>query len=61
PVVGAWDFCSNATHLCGRTGIPSIGFGPGDGSLAHSTQDSVPIDELVDAAKFYALFALMIT
>ncbi len=56
PVVGAWDFCSNATHLCGRTGIPSIGFGPGDGSLAHSTQDSVPIDELTDAAKFYTLF-----
>jgi len=61
PVVGAWDFCSNATHLCGRTGIPSIGFGPGDGSLAHSTQDSVPVDELVDAAKFYALFPVMLT
>ncbi len=61
PVVGAWDFCSNATHLCGRTGIPSIGFGPGDGSLAHSTRDSVPIDELVDAAKFYALFPLFIS
>ncbi len=61
PVVGAWDFCSNATHLCGRTGIPSIGFGPGDGSLAHSTQDSVPIKELVDAAKFYALFPFMIS
>jgi len=61
PVVGAWDFCSNATHLCGRTGIPSIGFGPGDGSLAHSTQDSVPIDEMVDAAKFYALFPLVIS
>jgi putative selenium metabolism hydrolase len=61
PVVGAWDFCSNATQLCGRTGIPGIGFGPGDGSLAHSTQDSVPIDELVDAAKFYALFPVMLT
>jgi putative selenium metabolism hydrolase len=59
PVVGVWDFCSNATMLCGRTGIPGIGFGPGDGSLAHSTQDSVPIDELVDAAKFYALLPVM--
>ncbi len=61
PVVGAWDFCSNATYLCGRTGIPSIGFGPGDGSLAHSTQDSVPINEMVDAAKFYALFPFLIS
>lgn len=58
PVVGAWDFCTNATHLCGRTGIPAIGFGPGDGSLCHSTQDSVKDTELVDSAKFYALFPL---
>lgn len=58
PVVGAWDFCTNATHLCGRTGIPAIGFGPGDGSLCHSTQDGVKVSELVDASKFYALFAV---
>lgn len=56
PVVGKWDFCTNATHLCGRTGIPSLGFGPGDESLCHSTEDKVPISELVDAIKFYALF-----
>ncbi|MFO7848921.1 MAG: YgeY family selenium metabolism-linked hydrolase [Spirochaetia bacterium] len=59
--VGVWDFCSNATHLCGRTGIPSIGFGPGDGSLAHSNQDSVPVAELIDAAKFYSLFPVIIS
>jgi putative selenium metabolism hydrolase len=58
PVVGSWDFCTNATHLCGRTGIPAIGFGPGDGSLCHSTQDKVLDSEVVDAAKFYALFPL---
>lgn len=59
PVVGVWDFCSNATMLCGKTGIPGVGFGPGDGSLAHSTEDSVPIDELVGAAKFYALYPVV--
>lgn len=59
--VGVWDFCSNATHLCGRTGIPSIGFGPGDGSLAHSNQDSVPVAELIDAAKFYTLFPVLLS
>jgi putative selenium metabolism hydrolase len=56
PVIGAWDFCTNATHLCGRTGIPAIGLGPGDGSLCHSTQDGVRDDELVEAAAFYAIF-----
>ncbi len=54
PTVGRWDFCTNATHLCGRMGIPAIGYGPGDGSLCHSTQDKLPIDELVKATKFYA-------
>lgn len=61
PVVTKWDFCTNATHLCGRTGIPSVGFGPGDSSLCHSTEDKVPIQELIDAVKFYALFPFTIT
>ena len=58
PVVGRWDFCTNATHLCGRMGIPAIGYGPGDGSLCHSTQDKLPIDELIKATKFYAALPL---
>jgi putative selenium metabolism hydrolase len=61
PVVGKWDFCTNATHLCGRTGIPSLGFGPGDGSLCHSNEDKISITELVDAIKFYTAFPLVIS
>ncbi len=61
PVVGKWDFCTNATHLCGITGIPSIGFGPGDGSLCHSNEDKISIKELVDAIKFYTAFPLVIS
>ncbi len=56
PVVGKWDFCTNATSLCGRTGIPALGFGPGDEELCHSSEDRVPVDELVEAVKFYAAF-----
>lgn len=58
PVVDVWPFCTNATALCGRQGIPAIGFGPGDGNLSHSTQEKVHVDEYVDAAKFYALLAI---
>lgn len=58
PEVGRWDFCTNATHLCGRMGIPAIGYGPGDSSLCHSTQDKVPVDELIQATKFYAALPL---
>lgn len=61
PIVGKWDFCTNATHLCGRTGIPSLGFGPGDGSLCHSNEDKISIKELVDAIKFYTIFPFVIS
>jgi putative selenium metabolism hydrolase len=61
PVVGKWDFCTNATHLCGRTGIPSLGFGPGEESLCHSNEDKISIQELVDAIKFYTVFPFVIS
>ena len=61
PVVGKWDFCTNATHLCGRAGIPSLGFGPGDSSLCHSNEDKIVIKELVEAVKFYAAFPFVIS
>lgn len=60
PVVGRWDFCTNATHLCGRMGIPAIGYGPGDSSLCHSTDDKVPVAELLDAICFYAALPLFV-
>jgi putative selenium metabolism hydrolase len=61
PVVGKWDFCTNATHLCGKAGIPSLGFGPGDGSLCHSNQDKLSIKELLEAIKFYIAFPFVIS
>ena len=58
PEVTKWDFCTNATHLCGRMGIPAMGYGPGDETLCHGTQDKVPVNELLDAIKFYAALPL---
>lgn len=58
PEVTKWDFCTNATHLCGRMGIPAMGYGPGDETLCHGTQDKVPVDELLDAIKLYAALPL---
>jgi len=58
PEVTKWDFSTNATHLCGRMGIPSLGYGPGDSTLPHSSDDKVPVNELLDAIKFYAALAL---
>ncbi|MEA4812056.1 MAG: YgeY family selenium metabolism-linked hydrolase [Anaerolineaceae bacterium] len=57
--VTRWDFCTNATHLCGRTGIPSMGFGPGEESLCHTSQDQVSFTELLDALRFYVMLPLV--
>lgn len=60
PEITKWDFCTNATQLCGRAGIPAMGYGPGDETLCHGTQDKVPIGELLDAVKFYAALTLFV-
>jgi len=49
-----WDFSTNGTYWAGKAGIPSIGFGHGDEKTAHMTIENVPLDEVVNAAKFYA-------
>src|SRR5512145_106544 len=54
--LGTWDFSTNGTYWAGKAGIPSIGFGPGDEKFAHTSLEQVPLDDLVAATEFYALF-----
>ncbi len=58
--LGTWDFSTNGTYWAGKAGIPSIGFGPGDEELAHRIDEHVPLNEVVDATEFYALFPKML-
>ena len=58
---GKWSFSTNGTYWAGKAGIPSIGFGPGDEIYAHTTMDQVPLDEVVAATEFYALFPKMLS
>ena len=39
-------------------GIPVIGFGPGNEVLAHAPDEKVPIEHLVKASAFYAMFVM---
>jgi len=57
--LGTWDFSTNGTYWAGKAGIPSIGFGPGNEKFAHTIEEQVPLDEVVAAAEFYALFPKM--
>jgi len=57
PKVGRWTFSTNAVSINGMFGIPCVGFGPAPESVAHTVNDSVPIDHLVKSAAFYAAFS----
>ena len=57
---GKWGFSTNGIYWAGKAGIPSIGFGPGDELTAHTTEDSVSLDEVVKATEFYALLPSLI-
>lgn len=53
PSLGAWRFGVNATFMS-EAGIPTIGIGPGNENFAHTKDEHVPIDELIQASRIYA-------
>lgn len=57
---GKWDFSTNGNYWCGKAGIPSIGFGPGDEIYAHAVNEHVPLKDVVEATKFYGLLPVML-
>ncbi len=56
PRIDKWTFSTNGVAICGKHGIPCIGFGPGNEIYAHAPNEAVPIDHLVKASAFYALY-----
>jgi len=58
--LGTWNFSTNGTYWAGKAHIPAIGFGPGDEATAHTMEEHVPLDEVVQATEFYALFPGML-
>jgi putative selenium metabolism hydrolase len=54
PALKAWQFGVNATFM-NAAGIPSVGIGPGDERLAHTPDERVPIAEVLQACRAYAL------
>ena len=54
PALTAWKFGVNATFM-NAAGIPSVGIGAGDERLAHTPDERVPIEAIVQASRAYAL------
>ncbi len=55
---GRWTFSTNGVAISGIHGIPCIGFGPGDEVMAHAPNESVRVDDLIQAALFYSIYPL---
>lgn len=53
-VVSMW----RDTNVYNRAGIPALTFGPGRGKAAQQGTGGMHLDEMIDAAKMYALIAL---
>lgn len=52
------NYYCDASILCTEHGIPTIIFGPGSISVAHSSLEYIDLDELCEAAYIYADFAM---
>lgn len=55
--VTIWRFATDGGHLM-AAGIPTIGFGPGDETLAHTNQERINLAQLQEAVGAYAALIL---
>jgi putative selenium metabolism hydrolase len=58
PEVKTWAFSTNGAATKGIYDIPTFGFGPGDETLAHTSNEHVPIEHLFRATEFYSAFVM---
>lgn len=58
PKHGIWPFSTDGAYTMGTCGIPTIGFGPGDERLAHTTDEHVRMADVALAATGYAQLAI---
>jgi succinyl-diaminopimelate desuccinylase len=57
PEVDVWRFATDGGRLA-AAGITTIGFGPGDPALAHTSRERMPIGALVDGLASYMALAI---
>jgi putative selenium metabolism hydrolase len=53
PEITQYSFCTNGSHYAGEAGIKTIGFGPSRENLAHTIDEYVEVDQLLQAAEGY--------
>jgi len=58
PRIGRWNFSTDGTYTAGVANIPTVGFGPGEEQYAHTQNEQVRLNDVVDAARVYARLAI---
>lgn len=54
PPLRVWRFSTDGVETCARREIPTVGYGPGDESLAHQVDERVSVEDLRRGATGYA-------
>jgi putative selenium metabolism hydrolase len=57
PAVVKWDFSTDGVYTMGVAGIPTVGFGPGEEGQAHTADEHIRLEDVVQAAQGYARIA----
>jgi putative selenium metabolism hydrolase len=58
PSVGKWDFSTDGAYTMGVAGIPTVGFGPGEETQAHTADEHIRLADCYTAAQIYAQLAV---
>lgn len=58
PRLGRWAFSTDGTYTAGVADIPTVGFGPGEERYAHTQDEQIRLNDVVDAARVYARLAV---
>ncbi len=58
PRLGRWSFSTDGTYTAGVANIPTVGFGPGEERYAHTVEEQIRLNDVVDAARVYARLAV---
>jgi putative selenium metabolism hydrolase len=54
PRLGRWSFSTDGTYTAGVANIPTVGLGPGEERYAHTRDEQIRLNDVVDAARVYA-------
>jgi putative selenium metabolism hydrolase len=58
PRIGRWGFSTDGAYTAGVANIPTVGFGPGEERYAHTQDEQIRLNDVVDAARVYARLAV---